>query len=134
MFPYLRRKEELCCFLLTRQVYGRKGLLCRSSHEEVTKMAVRFLEIRRRLHVAFSTFSLFTWNVEFLQTFASNLFVINKVRFFGHIFLVRKRWVHETSSCTRINWSCKQSIDQQNSAKVTGKRRFESFHQTNLSD
>ena len=30
---------ELCCFLLTRQVYSQKGLLCRSSHEVLTKMA-----------------------------------------------------------------------------------------------
>ena len=28
MFPYLRRKVELCCFLLTRQVYSQKGLSC----------------------------------------------------------------------------------------------------------
>ena len=41
LFPYLRRKEELRCFLLTRQVYGRKCLLCRSSHEVLAKMAVR---------------------------------------------------------------------------------------------
>ena len=48
LFPYLRRKEERCCFLLTRQVYSRKGLLCRSLHEVLTKMAIRFLEVRRR--------------------------------------------------------------------------------------
>ena len=64
---YLRRKVELCCFLLTRQAYSQKGLLCRSSHEVLTKMAGRLLEVRRRLPVSF--FFLFTWNVEFLQTF-----------------------------------------------------------------
>ena len=53
MFPYLRRKVELCCFLLTRQVYSQKGLLCRSSHEVLTKMAARLLEVTRRLPVAF---------------------------------------------------------------------------------
>ena len=55
----LRRKAELVCFLLTRQVYSQKGLLCRSSHELVlTKMAARLLEVRRRLPVPF--FFLFT--------------------------------------------------------------------------
>ena len=34
-------------------VDSRKGLLCRSSHEVPTKMAIQFLEVRRRLHVAF---------------------------------------------------------------------------------
>ena len=53
LFPYLRRKVEICCFLLTRQVYGQIGLLCRSSHEMLTKMAARLLEVRRRLPVAF---------------------------------------------------------------------------------
>ena len=67
LFPYLRRKVELCCFLLTRQVYSQKGLLYRSSHEVLTKMAARLLEVRRRLPVLF--FFLFTSNVEFLQTF-----------------------------------------------------------------
>ena len=42
--------------------------LCRSSHEVLTNMAARFLEVRRRLRVAF--FVLFTY-LEFLQTFAS---------------------------------------------------------------
>ena len=32
----------------------------------------------------------------------SNLFFINILRFLGQIFLVRKRWVHETVSSTRI--------------------------------
>ena len=40
----------LCCFLLTRPVYSQKGLLCRSSHQVLTKMAARLLEVRRRLH------------------------------------------------------------------------------------
>ena len=48
LFPYLRRKVELYCFLLTRQVYSQKGLLCRSSHEVLTKMAGRLLEVSRR--------------------------------------------------------------------------------------
>ena len=60
LFPYLRRKEELCCFLWTHQVYtcSQKGLLCCSLHEVLTKMAARFLEVRRHRHVAF--FVLFT--------------------------------------------------------------------------
>ena len=29
---FKKRKVELCCFLLTRQVYSQKDLLCRSSH------------------------------------------------------------------------------------------------------
>ena len=57
LFPYLIRKLELCCFLLTRQVYSQKGLLCRSSDEVLTKIAARLLE-RRRLPVPF--FFLFT--------------------------------------------------------------------------
>ena len=32
----------------------------------------------------------------------SNLFFINILRFLGQMFLVRKRWVHETVSSTRI--------------------------------
>ena len=64
---FLTWEEKLCCFLLTRQVYSRKGLLCRSSHEVLAKMAARLLEVRRCLPVSF--FFLFTWNVEFLQTF-----------------------------------------------------------------
>ena len=31
----------LCCFVLTGQVYSQKGLLCRYSHEVLTKMAAR---------------------------------------------------------------------------------------------
>ena len=58
LFPCLRRKVELCCFLLTYQVYSQKGLFCRSSHELLTKMAARLLVVRRRLPVAF--FFLFT--------------------------------------------------------------------------
>ena len=77
---------KLCCFLLTRQVYSRKGLLCRSSHEVLTKMAARLLEVRRRLPVPF--FFLFTWNVNFCKHSRSNLFVINKLRFLVQIFLL----------------------------------------------
>ena len=58
-FLTLKEKQlELYCFLLTRQVYSQMGLLCRSSHEELTKMAARLLEVRRRLPVSF--FFLFT--------------------------------------------------------------------------
>ena len=79
LFPYLRRKEELCCFLLTRQVYSFFAW-------SADKMAIRFLEVRRRLHVVF--FLVFTWNVEFLQTVAPNLFVINKLRLWAKFFLL----------------------------------------------
>ena len=54
LFPYLRRNVELCCFLLTRQVYSQKGLLCRSSHEVLIKMAARLLKVRRRLPISFT--------------------------------------------------------------------------------
>ena len=67
LFPYLRRKVELCHFRLTRQVYSQKGSLCRSSHEVLIKMAAWLLEVRCHLPVSF--FFLFTWNVQFLQTF-----------------------------------------------------------------
>ena len=39
----MRGKVGLCCFLLTRQIYSQKGLLCRSWHEMLTKMAARLL-------------------------------------------------------------------------------------------
>jgi len=69
-------------------------------------MVARLLEVRRRFPVAF--FVPFTWNVELLQTFAF-LFVCDKwTSFFDKMFLVvRKRWVHKTTSSTRINGSCK---------------------------
>ena len=118
------RKEELWRFLFTCQVYSRKGLLCRSSHEVPTKMAIRFLEVRRRLHVAF--FLMFTWNVEFLQTVAFKFVCHKWTSFLGQIFLVRKRWVHETASCTRITGSCKQSIKHKTQLQLMQKRRFES--------
>ena len=79
---------KLCCFLLTRQVYSRKGLLCRSSHEVLTKMAIRFLEVRRRLHVAF--FLLFTWNVEFLQIVA--------LKFVCHKWILRSLFLPKKKS------------------------------------
>ena len=105
----LRRKVELCCFLLTHQVYSQKGLLCRSSHEVLTKMAAQLLEVRRRPPVAL--FFLFTWNVELPQTFAFKFVCHKYTSIFGPNFLVRKRWVHETASSTRIYGSCKQSIE-----------------------
>ena len=124
LFPYLRRKVELCCLLLTRQVYTLKGLLCRSAIEVLTKMAARLLEVRLRLPVEF--FFLFTWNIEFLQHLLSNLFIINKLRFLGQIsFLLR----NETTSSTRINGSCKQSIGHKSHDQLQQKekRRFESI-------
>ena len=66
LFPYLRRKVEVCCFLLTRQVYSRKGSLSRSLHKVLTKTAAWFLVVRRRLKLHIAFFLLFTWNVEFL--------------------------------------------------------------------
>ena len=53
----------------------------------------------------------------FCKHLLSNLYVINKLRFLGQIFLVRKRWVHETDCSTRINGSCKQSIDHKTQLK-----------------
>ena len=47
--------EKVCCVVLRMKCWQKI-------------MAALFLEVRRRLHVAF--FVLFTWNVEFLQTFA----------------------------------------------------------------
>ena len=46
--------KSTICFLLTRQVYSQKGLLCRSTHEVLTKIAARLLDVRRRLPVLFS--------------------------------------------------------------------------------
>ena len=87
--------KRVCCVVLLMKV--------------LTKMAARLLEVRRRLPVSF--FFLFTWNLNFCKHFLLNLFVINKLRFLSQSFLVRKRWVHETASFTRIHCSCKQSIE-----------------------
>ena len=62
-------------------------------------MAPWLLEVR---HLPVPFFFLFTWNVEFCKHLLSDLFVINKLRFLGQIFLFRERWVHETASSTRI--------------------------------
>ena len=43
---------------MAKYLPGQKGLLCCSSHEVLTKMAARLLEVRRRLPV--SLFFLFT--------------------------------------------------------------------------
>ena len=67
MFPYLRRKVELCCFMLTRQVYSQRHAKNDTTNTLLTKIAARLLEVRCRLPVQF--FFLFTWNVEFLLTF-----------------------------------------------------------------
>ena len=84
------------------------------------------LEVRRRFPVAF--FVLFNWNVEFLQTFAFIFVCHKKTSFFGQMPLVRKRWVHETASTTRINGSCNHCIEQKNSATIIKKKkRFQSF-------
>ena len=55
---------------------ARKSLLCRSSHEVLTKIAAWLLEVRSRISVAF--FFLFTWNEWFLQTFVFK-FVCHKL-------------------------------------------------------
>ena len=47
---------KVCCVVLRMKCWKNQ------------KMAARLLEVRRRLPIAF--FFLFTWNVEFLQTFA----------------------------------------------------------------
>ena len=73
------------------------------------KMTASLLEVRRRLPVAF--FFLFTGNVEFLQTFAFKFVCHKYTSILGQMFLVRKRWVHETVSFTRIKENCKQSIE-----------------------
>ena len=49
-------------------------------------MEARLLEVRRRLPLSF--FFLLTWNVELLQTFPFNFFVINKLRFLSQSFLL----------------------------------------------
>ena len=52
------KKSRALLFSVDSHVYSQKGLLCRSSHEVLTKMAARLLEVRRRLPVSF--FFLFT--------------------------------------------------------------------------
>ena len=59
------------------------------------KWPARLLEVRRRLPVPF--FFLFTWNVEFLQTFAFKFVVINKLRFFREISVRKTIWYLEFS-------------------------------------
>ena len=61
-------------------------------------MAARLLKVRRRFPVVF--FVLFTWNVEFRQTFAFSFVSHKQTSIFGQIFLARKRWVHNTASST----------------------------------
>ena len=70
----------------------------------------QLLEVRGRFPIAF--FVLFTWNVEFLQTFA--FIFVNKLRFFCKKGKERKRWVQETASCAPINGNCKHGIEQKN--------------------
>ena len=53
-----KKSRALLFSVDTRQVNSQTGLLCRSSHEVLTKMAARLLEVRRRLPVSF--FFLFT--------------------------------------------------------------------------
>ena len=74
-------------------------------------MAARLLELRRR----FPVFVLFTWNLEFLQTFSFNFVSHKKTSFFGQNVSCKKRWVDETASSTRIiNGSCKHGIKEKN--------------------
>ena len=57
-------------------------------------MTARLL-LRGRLPVSF--FFLFTWNVEFAQTFAFKFVCHKRTSIFKPNFLVRKRWLHETT-------------------------------------
>ena len=108
LFLQLRKKVELCCFLLTRQVYSQKVLLCRSSHEVPTKMAARLLDVRRRVPVAF--IFLFTCNVEFLQTFA-----------FKFVFQI---W----TSILWPNFTCQETLSSRNSLFYANKRELKTIH------
>ena len=80
---------QFTSFSLRKQVYSQTGLLCRSSHEVLTKMAARLLEVRRRLPVAFF-FPIYLKR----RIFANICFQISlsQINFdFGTNFLVRKR-------------------------------------------
>ena len=73
---FLPEKKGRALLFSIHQVYNQKALLCRSySFLWSADMAARLLEVRRRFPVAF--FVLFSWNLEFLQTFAF-IFVCRK--------------------------------------------------------
>ena len=63
-FLYLRRKVELCCSLLTRQVYSQKGSF------RVCCVVLAWSADKNDGSVAIAFFFLLTWNAEFLLTFA----------------------------------------------------------------
>ena len=73
-------------------------------------MAARLREVR--CHFPVAVFVLFTWNVEFLQTFAF-VFVSHKAEclFYGN----------------KHNGSCKHAIELKIQLREVEKRRFESF-------
>ena len=65
-------------------------------------MVARLLEVRRRLPVAFFFLSYLKRRISENICFQIYFSSIN-FDFLGQMFLVRKRWVHETASSTRIN-------------------------------
>ena len=81
---------ELCRFLLTRQVYSQKSLLCRSSHEVLTKMPGSVAR-GKTSSSGIILFPVYLKRRISQKHFLLNLFVINKLRFFSENFLVRKR-------------------------------------------
>ena len=97
--------------MLTRQVYSLKGLLCRSLHG-----AAQLLEVRHRLPVSF--FFLFTWNVEFLQTFSfyiclswinfdfwAKVFLLENAEFTKRLLLRKYTGVVNNPSSTKLSYS-----------------------------
>ena len=122
LLPYLRRKVELCCFLLTRQVYGQKLFVVsffawsadKNDGSSVARgntsssCSILFpIYLKRRIH--------------FCKHLLSNLFVIKILRFLGQIFLVEK-----PSSRNGLFYANKRKLIQraQNSATVHRKTPF----------
>ena len=98
LFPYLRRKAELRNFLLPRQV-SEKGFLCRSPHETCWHGG---LGARGKALFSCSIF-LSCWfeTYNYRKHLLSFSFLINKLRFLGKIFLVKKRCDYKSEKTVR---------------------------------
>ena len=122
LFSYLRRKAELCCFLLTVTFITIKvccvvlPMKCWHGGSVAQGEASFSCSILCPIYLKCRTSA----NIAFLV-------VCHKwTSFFDKMFLlVRKRWVHKTASSTRINGSCKRA--KKFSLSKWKKLRFQSF-------
>ena len=114
--PEKKSRAFNCCFLLTGQVYSQKKIVVLFFAWSADKNGGSVARGKRSYSCSI-LFYLLESN-DFCKHLFSNLFVINKLRFLGQIFLVRKRWGHETASSTRINGSLQIIHPAQNSAIV----------------